>query len=96
MSSPLTHVEALEKVEDLEGVLGAIAAITLQKPETEHSCRRALRQIGALIRETFRTRPPGRLVPLPIANYSGRRLGHPIKDVHCTRRLVGAVSVDTH
>jgi hypothetical protein len=61
MSSSLNHVEALKRVEDLEGVLGAVATIALQMPETEHSCRRALKQIGALTRESHRTRPTGGL-----------------------------------
>ena len=56
MSYPLNHVEALEKVDDLEGVLSAILTIALQEPETEHSYRRAMRQIGALSRESYRTR----------------------------------------
>jgi uncharacterized Fe-S cluster-containing protein len=62
MSRPLNDVKALEKVEDLEGVLRAINMIALAEPETEHSCRRALRQIRSLARESYRTRPAGELV----------------------------------
>jgi hypothetical protein len=58
MSCPLNHVKALEKVDDLEGVLGAILTIALQEPDTEHSYRRALQQIGALSRESYRADPP--------------------------------------